>query len=87
MFAQRSTPLRQNLKLTKKLTLTLTLNLVIFLGLGLGLGFVLVVYSAGQKYRWLIFLVILVPSHFRWKIKWRLELLGERSMPISNMLI
>ena len=28
------------------------------LGLGLGLGFVLVVYSAGQKYRWLIFLVV-----------------------------
>ena len=31
-----------------------------FLGLGLGLvlGFVLVVYSAGQKYRWLIFVVV-----------------------------
>ena len=45
----------QNLKLTQpnpKLS---------FLGLGLvfwlGLGFVLVVFSAWQKYRWLIFLV------------------------------
>ena len=36
----------------------------LFLGLGLVLrlvlGFVLVVYSAGQKYRWLLFLVVLV---------------------------
>ena len=77
MFAQRSTPLRQNLKLTKKLTLTLTLNLVIFLGLGLGLGFVLVVYSAGQKYRWLIFLVILVPSYFRMENKMASGALGR----------
>ena len=42
-----------------------------FLGMGLGLGlvfllilgFVLVVYSTGQKYRWLIFLVVLYLVH------------------------
>ena len=41
IFAQRSTPLRQNLKLTKKTNLNKLSSLV--------------VYSAGQKYRWLIF--------------------------------
>ena len=49
-------PVGQNLRLT----LTLILSLV-FLGLGLGLvfwlglGFVLLMYSAGQKYLWIIF--------------------------------
>ena len=53
----------------QKLTPTLTLKCFLGLGLGFGLvlGFVLVVYSAGQKYRWLIFLVVslllLAPSY------------------------
>ena len=57
ILAQRNTPQRHNLKLTKK-TQNLTLKkLRLGVGLGLvlelGLGFVLVVYSAGQ-----IFLVV-----------------------------
>ena len=55
-FAQQSIPLSENLKLTR--TLTLTLGVFLGLGLGLVLGFVLVVYSTGQKYRWLIYLVV-----------------------------
>ena len=52
---------------TKAKPKNLTQNLVSFfrflgLGLGLVLGFVLVVYSAGQKYRWLIFLVVPVSA-------------------------
>ena len=48
--------------LIQNLKLTLTLNLVVGLGLVLGLLSWLVldfvVYSARQKYRWLIFLVV-----------------------------
>ena len=53
---KRSTPLRQNLKLSKKLTL----NLISCAGMffRVSFRFWLSVYFAGQKYRWFIFLVV-----------------------------
>ena len=60
----QQSPAEYTLSQKLTLTLTLTLNLVNFLAFSLGLvswlvlGFVLVVYSAGQTYSWLIFVVV-----------------------------
>ena len=47
-----------------RVRLARALALALALGLGLVLGFVLVVYSSGQKDRWLIFLVVPFASSF-----------------------
>ena len=58
LLAQWSTPLRQNLKLNKKLTLNLNLIKTTKFRVRVSFRFWLSVYSAWQTYRWLIFLAV-----------------------------